>query len=321
MRVRVAMSLVILLLMFHANAAWGFSTDPQLLQLVPPHSAMVAGWVRSPAQGRENSFLLITRDNERDLMDFFALVGGDATRKLHALVFVDDGIDHTKAGGHSLLVSGHFDREAIFRLGSSGAARKSYRGVGVLVVPPFTRERDSFNEMRWLAVPDAEIAIFGSVESVKRELDRWIDRQATDTLLLERLNDLNGRDDTWCFLTPVPAGKLADSVLGKLDAKLGDLAREGRQLGYGIRFGKKIEVLVSADVSADGTRRARQVLPSVKGNNALNFLASFRESERATIMVKISRKRYEEWITDLARRCAEDTVERTGSNACLLTIY
>jgi hypothetical protein len=321
MLIRAAMSLVILLLMFHANAACGLSTDPRLLQLVPPDRAMVAGWVSSPAQGRENSFLLITRDNKRDLMDFSALVGGDATRNLHALVFVEDGVDYTKTGGHSLLVSGHFDREAIFRFRSSGAARKNYRGVAMLLVPAFARERDSFNEVRWLAVLDAEIAIFGSVQSVQRELDRWLDQQPTDTLLLERLNDLNGHDDTWCFLTPVPPGGLADRVLGTLDARFGDLATEGRQMGFGIRFGRKIEILVSADASADRIWSTPHVLPSLEGMPALNLLAPLRESERATRVVKVSRRRYEQWITDLARRCVPDAVERTASNTCLLTVY
>ena len=302
MLMRTAMSLVVFLLLFHANTARGSSTDLRLLQLVPPDSAVVAGMANSSAQGRENSVLLMTHDNKRDLDDFFAVAGGDATRKFHALVFVKDGADHSKPGGHSLLIGGHFDREVIFRFQSIGAVRKDYRGVGVLVVPAFAREQDSFNEVRWLAILDAEIAIFGSVESVERELDRWIDRQPTDTLLLEKFNALNRHEDTWCLLAAVPPGGLAEIALGKLDAKLGDLATEGRPLGYGIRFGRKIEIIVSADPPANRTRSAADDPRGVKGMAALNFLASSTRSEAASSVVKVSRRRYEEWVAGFGAR-------------------
>jgi hypothetical protein len=288
-----------LLFLFSASIALGLSIDPRLIQLVPPQSHLVAGMSRSAGQGTTGSFLLIAAENKADLNDFFALTGGDASRHLNALVFVRGGADpYTSESQHSLLVSGRFDRESIFRFAASGAGRGSYRQIPVLVVPPFQRERETFHEERWLAVLDEQIAVFGSVASVQRELDRWIERNAPDQSLIDRLRRLQGHDDSWCVLLARDRQGIGEKALGKLDRKLGEVAHEGGLLAYGIEFGRKVEVVVAAEPSlTNRSLKAPNDVPTAESGAAMHvfsFLPDEAAGSRAA--VKVSRKRYEEWI-------------------------
>jgi len=272
------------------------STDPRLLQLVPPQSRLVAGMSSSAAQGNTGSFLLIATENKLDLSDFFALTGGDASRHLNGLVFVTAAERDTEANEHSLLASGRFHRESIFRFAGAGARRESYREVPVLVVPPFERERKTFHEVRWLAVPEENIAIFGSVASVRRELDRWVEHSVPDPALMARLQRLKGQDDSWCVLLARDREGIAEKVLGKLDPKLGKVAHQGELLAFGIKFGRKIEVAAAADPFPRKSWSASEDTRA-EGAGAMHMFSVLPEEgvgSRAT--VKVSRRRYEEWI-------------------------
>ena len=290
------------LILFHAKFLLGLEVNPRLVQLVPPQSRLVAGMSSSAAQGTTGSFLLITQENKADLADFFALTGGDASRQLQSLLFVTAAERGKSANEHSLLVSGQFDRDSIFRIEAAGTSRESYRGIPVLVVSAFLRERKTFDEVRWLAVPDAHIAVFGSVESVQRELDRWVDQSAPDETVLDGLHRLGGHDDSWCLLLARDREGIAETVLGKLDPKLGAVAHEGGLLGYGIKFGRKIEIATAADPFPARSWKAPNDLPGVNSSatfHLFSFLPDEGSGSRAT--VKVSRKRYEEWIGKFER--------------------
>jgi hypothetical protein len=299
MLLRSAAYSLFLLLLLSVQSVLALSTDPRLLQLVPAQSRLVAGMSRSAAQGNTGSFLLIATENKVDLSDFFALTGGDASRRLDGLVFVSAASRVTDKNEHSLLASGQFNRESIFRFAAAGASRESYRGVPVLVVPPFERERETFREVRWLAVPEEHLAIFGSVESVQRELDRWIERTVPDPILMSRLQRLKGQEDSWCVLLARDRVGIAERVLGKLDPKLGDVVHEGELLAYGIKFGRKIEVVAVADPFPRKSWITTSSAPGREAAGAMHMFASVPEkgvSGRA--VVKVSLRRYKEWIDE-----------------------
>jgi len=297
MLLRTAWCSLILLLLLHVRASFGLPKDSGLIQLIPPQSSLIAGMTSSAAQGTTKSFLLVTHENTMDLKDFYALTGGDATRQLKALVFVTGARREAAPNEHSLLVNGQFDRDAIFRFSSAGARRGSYRGIPVLVVPPFEREQEAFDEVRWLAIPEGNIAIFGSVGSVQRELDRWIERATSDPILLGELRRLQGHDDSWCILLARDREGVAEAVLGKLDASLAAVAHEGGLIGVGIRFGLKVEIAIAADpypVRSSKETNDSAGLPSTHGMHFLSTAPS--ESTGAEAVVKVSRQRYEKWI-------------------------
>jgi hypothetical protein len=302
MLLRTARRLLLISLLIFAQSVFALSTDPQLLQLVPPQSRLVAGMSSSAAQGTTGSFLLITHENRTDLDDFYALTGGDASRRLQSLLFVT-AAGGTGANEHSLLVSGEFNRDSIFRSGVAGVTRETYRGVPVLVVPPFEREREAFHEIRWLAVVDARIAIFGSLGSVQRELDRWIERSVPNPMLIGSLQRIKGHDDSWCVLLANDREHVAETVLGKLDPKLGEVAHDAGLLGFGMRFGRKIEIAVATEPFPARNWNAPNDLPGAQSSVAMHFIsASPGEGTGSRAVVKVSRQRYEEWISEFEHR-------------------
>jgi len=106
------------------------SADRQLLALVPPESAVVAGIGLSPKGERPaGNLLIISKINWEDISQLLAWTGADASREIHQLMiasldFIPGGMIH-----HSLLAKGHFDRIRIhnFLIGMEGSSESIAR--------------------------------------------------------------------------------------------------------------------------------------------------------------------------------------------------
>ena len=303
MLLRTVGSVLCWFLLVHSAAAFGFAPDPRLLQLVPPESKVVAGVRSSPTPGQLTGMLLVTRNNEIDRDDFLALTGGDLSLRINEAVFLAAGGPDGHLIEHSVLVSGHFDRDAIFRLGSGGGAtRQNYRGIAVLAVQPFAREAGSMRVLRWLAIPDQSVAILGTVASVQRELDRWIANSPPDPELLERLSRLDARDETWCLLpAPRQDGPVAN-VLSTLDARLGALVGQGRTIEYGIHMGRNVEITASSGSEQQASWNRAGDPPGI-GPMTASFLsaASSEADVPRTVRLRISREAYSNWLANVSR--------------------
>jgi hypothetical protein len=102
---------------------------------------------------QHGQFRRFSHYNGVDLGDFFALSGADSTRSVQEVIFVAAADSTGQLNEHSLLASGNFDRDRIYRSAvDSGSSTTRYRGVSVLVVQPFAREPSAFSEVRWLAI-------------------------------------------------------------------------------------------------------------------------------------------------------------------------
>ena len=303
-------SITVLFLVFMLIASVGscaVSPDTPLLQLVPPESAIVAGMHASESDLPGN-FLMVSRSNRIDMDDFLALTGADTSRIIHEVVFVADGI-YDPGSEHSLLVSGVFGRAAIFKYANgTRASTREYRGITVMVVPPLERERKYFRDLRWMAILDSNIAIFGTVPSVQRELDRYFDHSHTETALVERLKGLNKRDDTWSVVgAPLP-GEHLQRIFGPLDPELGAALQGGGIFGIGIEFGNNrvtlhyeltpASVPAVVDNAVNSAQRKADGPPGMESA----FLAhsnDARGGESIRGSLKVSRHRYEEWLTKM----------------------
>ena len=154
--------LTALLPFFAVASASAVTPDPKLLSLVPPTAQIVAGMNAPSVSGQPDSFLLITRNNTVDLLDFFALSGVDDSRVIQQIMMVAVEDRTNSLAEHSLLASGRFDQKRIFKAAAqNGATFNDFKGIRVLVVPPFGRDQATFREVRWLAVIDSSIALFG----------------------------------------------------------------------------------------------------------------------------------------------------------------
>ena len=97
------------------------------------------------------------------------MTGSDESRIIHQVIFTARSGQDGKPVEHSILVSGHFDRDRIFRARSANETLRRYRGIAVLDVSPFERERSFFKHRRWLAFIGSSTAIFGTEASVEAE--------------------------------------------------------------------------------------------------------------------------------------------------------
>ncbi len=306
MLLRTAKALLLLSFLFNASVtASAISSDLRLIQMVPPESQVIASMLSPTLDGQPSSFLLFTGNNRIDLEDFFAVTGADASRRIHQVVFAAEVGDDGKLSEHSLLVSGHFNRNAIFRFAASdNPTTESYRGEAILIVQPLARERSTFKQLRWLAILNSDIAIFGTPVSVQQELDRWIANSRPDSSLMERLSRLDGHDETWCLLPTSSPGGLVENTLEKLDPKLGSVAGEGGPMQYGIHFGRLVEITASSNNVVRASSKTVNDQSATHSTPTNYFLAGSHDGgdvDRKLAIVKISRRRYSEWLNTFSK--------------------
>jgi hypothetical protein len=227
-------------LAFSTASASPPDADPRLLSLVPPGAAIVAGLT----PGTPASYLALTRNDSADLGDFLSIAGVDPTRTIWRITLVASAGDHGFISEHSLLASGQFDSRHIFKSAEeNGAVESEYRGIPVLIVPPLDRDKNISHHIRWLAFPDSQIAVFGTVPMVQEELSRYVARSPADSSLMDRLSHLRSADQSWCVLNPtVYNQEIVRRTLAALDPNLGQPNHANDGLILGIHFGRRVDV-------------------------------------------------------------------------------
>ena len=243
----------VLLVFFSAigvNRSSAVSLDMQLLALVPPGSEVVAG-IRAPSlHGQFGNYAFITNDNRIDFADFVAITGSDESRIFNQVIYTASSGHDGKPVEHSILVSGHFDHDTIFRALSANETVIHYRGITVLDVSPFERERSYFRLRRWLAFIGSSEAIFGTVASVEAEIGRSLAGLPPDTAILQRLARLQRNNEEWSLLRDIRHGIAVLHQLRLLDPALADLAENGDSLAFGIRYGRRVEIEFGVDLTS-----------------------------------------------------------------------
>jgi hypothetical protein len=254
-------------------------------------------------------FVLMSRNNRIDFNDFLALTGGDSTLDVHELIYVAAADSAGMLNEHSLLASGNFDRECIYRSALSGGASVTrYRGLPVLVVQPFARERSEFNEVRWLAIPDSSILLFGSVVSVQQELDRHLDRSTADPRLIVRLARLRRDDNSWSVLSLLTWTSDIRGALAAIDPKMAELLKDGDTLQFGIHYGRQVEFEYEVTTASSSTALAMsasltQSFAGLEKESALlRSTDAITEGNTVHGVIKVSMARYNAWLTEVSTR-------------------
>jgi hypothetical protein len=283
--------------------------DPRLLSLVPRDPQLLAGISSSP---RESHFLLFTGNNEVDVQDFVALSGVDDTRDIRQVILVAS-LNVAGQAEHSLLASGHFDQARIFTAAvQNGATVSEYRGIKLLVLQPFARERAVLEDVRWLAILGSGVALFGTTASVQEEMDRYVDRNAPDPWLTQKLARLHSDDETWCVVENVALNGDAQRALSRLDTTLAGLTGNGDAFQFGIHLGRRVRFEYEITRASGGSpqpifdRLVRSI--AGEGTKHASLLAASEAStdggsERGELQV--SRARYEAWIKEVSARALE----------------
>jgi hypothetical protein len=283
--------------------------DLRLLSLVPPGAQIVAGETNRTSPGQPVKFLLMGRKNVVDRSDFLSLAGVDDSMIIQQMIFAAGGSDTSKLGEHSLLISGHFDQARIFKAAvGNGATVTEFRGFRVLVQHPFERELGTFKDVRWLAVIDSSVALFGTMFSVQQELERHLAGSAVDPSLMQRLASLRRDDATWSFLGAFNIDDEIEHAFGSLDPILAKLIHEGTSLLFGVRYGRKIEVeyevTVPSSTSAQTISSSSMqslVAGNLKGSSLLPHPDLTGKGPFVRGVVKVAMDRYAAWLSEVAR--------------------
>jgi hypothetical protein len=302
--------LLLALIPFFAVAVASAGTpDSRLLPLVPPGAQVVAGLSAPSAPGQPASYLVATRNNSVDFRDFISLSGVDDSRIIRQLVLVAEADDKGILTDHSLLAIGHFDQARIFKGAvENGADISEFKGIRVLVVQPLERDRSTFNDVRWLAVIESDIAVFGTVTMVRQELDRHLAHSVADPVLMRKLARLRRDDASWCILAAFVHNYETRRALGSLDPMLADPAHDSDAFQFGIRFGRQVEFEYEITAaSTAGTRiisdsRAQSLAGLKKGSTLLPLADAIGDSNTIQGVIKVSMARYSAWLAEVASR-------------------
>jgi hypothetical protein len=135
-------------------------------------------------------------------------------------------------------------------------------------VPPFGRDQATFQQVRWLAVIDSSIALFGTIASVQRELDRHLAHSPADPSLMGKLARLRRDDETWCVLTANTQSTEIRNALWALDPKLADVIESGDAFQFGVRYSRHVEFEyeVNTASSADAQTLSNSLAQSLGGH-------------------------------------------------------
>jgi hypothetical protein len=301
-------SLMALLLFCLAPMSSAAPPDLRLIALVPPDAQVVSGIGELPHEPQPDRFVLLTHNNAVDLQDLLALYGADGSRTIQQVVFVAIADKESELREHSLLVSGHFDKARIYKSATeSGAILIGYRGIPVLEIQPFARERDSFKHVRWLAVLDSNVLVFGTIPTLRRELDRYSDRCPPDSSLLTRLAHLRSKDQTWSLLSPRARNDEIRRLLSTLDPELTEIAQSGRALEFGIHYGRRVEFEYEITLdpkivsSAPAQLHVESLADSKLGRSLLSSPNTIAHRDSARGLVTIPMTDYRAWLEEVKR--------------------
>jgi hypothetical protein len=226
-------------------AMHGFASPAQskLLSLVPAGAEIVAGIEDPHNPNSHGRLLLTTHNNNVDFTDWVALTGVDPTRKVDEVIEVASSSIQGELKERLLLVEGVFDRERIFHAAEQNdATQTKYKGEPILLVKPFSRERQEMASTRWMAIIDNRTALFGTPSLVQEALDRHAAHAAADLRLAEHLSQLRPDVNSWDVLvmsSEMLARHLSPEELHAQWAHILDAADE---LTVGIHYGSRARV-------------------------------------------------------------------------------
>jgi hypothetical protein len=287
-----------------ALPARAVSPDPRILSLVSPRTQILSGMRATQSKPLPNSLLMITSKSKLDLEDFIAVSGVDSLRSIHEVLLESTPGDRSPLITHSLLASGRFDRERIYRSAiSNGAALGAYRGIDLVVLEPFPRERQELDEVRWLAILDGDVALFGMIPDVEAELDRYLSRSSAETIFATRLARLKKDDENWSMLLASGGDAQTPDALKLIRPTLPGFIPLGGTLEFGFHFTSSIELDYDVSVSSEaGVQTAVQTLPGSISSSFLATSACSPSDSSAHGAIKISREQYVAWLAEVAAR-------------------
>jgi hypothetical protein len=166
--------------------------------------------------------------------------------------------------------------------------------------------------VRWLAVMDSNVALFGTRTSVEDELERYLAQSATDPLLMLKVSRLHNDNATWSVLGAFDVDNQLEQVFASLDPVLANLIHDRKSFQFGVHYGKKVEleydvILPSAAPPPSISNFSGQSL--VAGNSNGSSLLPRQDPAGVHRVVKITIAQYKAWLLE----CAQAAVLKSGN--------
>jgi hypothetical protein len=234
-----SLSWLVLLAASAAMSASAAQAKSILLPLVPPGSEVVSGIANPGTPGATGRLLLVTDSNNRDFEDCLALLGIDGQKSIEQVIEAASSSVSEDLSEYLLLLAGSFNHRRIYKAAlENGATSLEHNGVSLLAIPPFQREKQRFNGVRWLAILEERILVFGTPALVGNALDRHAHQDQTDPILARRLGQIPAGVDSWSVIAmqpPMMKRHLANYPLsGAWKAALNNVD----ELAVGIHYGQ-----------------------------------------------------------------------------------
>jgi hypothetical protein len=284
-----------------AGASSALSPDPKILSMISPGGQIVAG------TSVPGGFLMFRWENVVDLRDFRALVGVDDSKFIRQFFVVAGKDDEDRHLEHSLLAVGRFNRGHIYKAAiENGGRLREYRGIQILELNQFSRDRGTFNDLRWLAIIGSELALFGTVSNVREELDRHEDHTPVDSHLAQRLSRLSKDDATWYVMAKLLFDDDTRQALVSLSPDLVDAKLYSAPFKFGIRYGRRIRF--DFEFNPDEPPDANAIFASpIRWQSGRNpnvgfFVSGSRENGHGDSVrgaITLSKTRYEKWLDEI----------------------
>lgn len=291
-----------------AAIAAAASPDEHVLSLIPNSTQIVAGIDAPPSNGQTRNFLIFTRGNSVDVRDFKALIGVDDRSFIRQIFLVAGQRDRHAPIDHSLLAVGRFNRDRIYKAAiQNGALTRQYRHEQILELLPFARDRNMLKEIRWMAIIHDGLALFGTTDDVRDELDRHEDGACASASLVARLARLRSDDTAWYLMPALLPNDPARQSLGALSPDFRDAALDGFPFQFGFRFGRRVRIDYDFDTIEPQPPTPALPVQSTSNSNRRYGAQSFfdvPEGNRASVPLRrvntISRQQYDKWVDQIS---------------------
>lgn len=243
------------------------AADPQLLNLVMPDAAVLAGVNVDQAKTSPFGQYVLSQMQNSDLQQLTAATGFDPTRDVHELL-VAAGAPGSKTG--LALVRGTFDAGRIAAAAAAkGGTTEPYGGYTILEDP---------KQQHGVAFVDSTLAIAGDIASIKAAINRLKTPSSLPAPVIVQVNQWSGSQDAWVITTVPPSSLHPSSTAPKIPgvgpgAAANNALQTIQQAAGGVKFGNN--VVVTAQAQSDNTQDAEGIA------NTLKLLASVAQLQAA----------------------------------------
>jgi hypothetical protein len=233
------------------------AADPELLNLVMPDAAVLAGVNVDQAKTSAFGQYVLSQVPMTELQKLTAATGFDPTRDLHE-VLAASGAPGSKAG--LVLARGTFNPSQIAAAAAAhgGTTTETYGGVTIL---------EDAKQTHGVAFLSSTLAVAGDVASVKGAIDRQKTPASLPASVLVQVNQWSGTEDAWAISTVPPStlhpASNAPKIPGVGPGAAANAAFQAIQSAAGgVKFGDN--VVVTAQATADNAQDAENLAGAIK---------------------------------------------------------